>query len=297
MTQNNNLSVLPFYTDRDEQDFRKSYSFGEIYPLYSPKDRLLPFQILVPHGNLPFSVTQVRIFTPDGETAVAEISSNLLDGGLTIMRYAASGYDIIYYPSMVPMGVELPVGQYYAMLVCNAGAWTYYSEVFTVVSDLTPFLKIEWWSESDIVADGWRIAYTGLNLQFKNVLYLATELGKPDYEFEEDGEQRDGFFFPEKMLSEKTYKFIFLASEYICDVMRFIRMADYIHITDKYGREYKCDTFLMTPKWQPQGNIASVEVEFQTDTVAKTIGRALPPIGDMGTFNDDYNNDYDITNS
>lgn len=297
MTQNNNLSVLPFYTDRNEQDFRKSYSFGEIYPLYSPKDRLLPFQILVPHGNLPFSVTQVRIFTPDGEMAVAEISSNLLDGGLTIMRYAASGYDIIYYPSMMPMGVELPEGQYYAMLVCNAGAWTYYSEVFTVVSNLKPFLKIEWWSESDIVADGWRIAYTGLNLQFKNVLYLATELGKPDYEFEEDGEQRDGFFFPEKMLSEKTYKFIFLASEYICDVMRFIRMADYIRITDKYGREYKCDTFLMTPKWQTQGNIASVEVEFQTDTVAKTIGRALPPIGGMGTFNDDYNNDYDITNS
>ena len=56
--------------------------------------------------------------------------------------------------------------------------------------------------------------------------------------------------------------------------MRFIRMADSIVITDKYGRTYNCDTFLMTPKWETQGNLASVEVEFQTNTVAKRIGRA-----------------------
>ena len=78
----------------------------------------------------------------------------------------------------------------------------------------------------------------------------------------------------EKQLSEKTYRFTVLAAEYVCDVMRFIRMADSIVITDKYGRTYNCDTFLMTPKWETQGNLASVEVEFQTNTVAKRIGRA-----------------------
>ena len=75
------------------------------------------------------------------------------------------------------------------------------------------------------------------------------------------------------IVSEKKYKFTFLASEYLCDVMRFIRMSDVIKITDKYGRVYLCDTFLMTPKWETQGNLASVEVEFQTNTVAKRIGR------------------------
>ena len=29
----------------------------------------------------------------------------------------------------------------------------------------------------------------------------------------------------------------------------------------------RADKFLMTPKWQEQGNLASVEVEFETDTV------------------------------
>ena len=72
--------------------------------------------------------------------------------------------------------------------------------------------------------------------------------------------------------------------------MRFIRMADYIHIMDKYGREYYCDTFLITPKWQTQGDLASVEIEFKTATVVKKIGQLVEPIS--GDFNNDFNNDF-----
>lgn len=73
--------------------------------------------------------------------------------------------------------------------------------------------------------------------------------------------------------------------------MRFIRMADYIHITDKYGREYDCDTFLITPKWQTQGDLASVEIEFETATVVKKIGRGIITTT-KGDFNNDFNNDF-----
>ena len=82
-----------------------------------------------------------------------------------------------------------------------------------------------------------------------------------------------------------------MAPEFLCDVMRFISMADYIHITDKYGREYDCDTFLITPKWQTQGDLASVEIEFKTNTVVKKIGRGYI-IANKGDFNSDYNNDF-----
>ena len=75
--------------------------------------------------------------------------------------------------------------------------------------------------------------------------------------------------------------------------MRFIRMADYIHITDKYGREYDCDTFLITPKWQTQGDLASVEIEFKTNTVVKKIGRGYNITANKGDFNGDFNNDFD----
>ena len=76
--------------------------------------------------------------------------------------------------------------------------------------------------------------------------------------------------------------------------MRFIRLSDIINVIDQYGNQYHCDTFLMTPKWETQGNLASVEIEFTCDTVAKKVGKGYPL---LGAYNDDYNNDYDITNN
>ncbi len=73
--------------------------------------------------------------------------------------------------------------------------------------------------------------------------------------------------------------------------MRFISLSDVILVQDQYGRQYRCNMFLMTPKWEVQGNIASVEVEFTCDTVAKRIGHGEPF---LGSYNIDYNNDYDI---
>jgi hypothetical protein len=211
--------------------------------------------------------------------------------GLQIVRFQALGYDVILYPSILPMPLNQLDGIYYMTL--SDGVQTWYSEMFTVVQDISGYLKIEWWDIENLVFDAGQIVYQ--NPAFKNALYLCTELGKPDYEFEEDGEERDGYFFPEKQISVKTFKCTILAPEFLCDVMRFIRMADYIHITDKYGREYDCDTFLITPKWQTQGDLASVEIEFKTNTVVKKIGRGYI-ISNNGDFNGDFNNDFNNNN-
>ena len=291
MTQNNNLSVLPFYTSLDLQNHRRSYAYGEIYPLFCPKDDLLPFQILIPHTSTAFSLTDAIVHTANGVAAIS-IGQYLSNGGLQRLQYTSSGYDAIIYPAFVPIGASMPEGQYYVRLRTSVG--TFYSEIFTVVGQTSPYLKLEWWSEDDLVADAYRIVYDITGQQFRNRIFLNTELGKPEYEYDEEGEQRDGFFFPEKILSEKTYHFQFLAPEYLCDVMRFIRMADTILITDKYERQYLCDTFLMTPKWQTQGDLASVDVEFQTDIVARAIGRALPPRGGLGAYTRDYDESFNI---
>jgi hypothetical protein len=168
------------------------------------------------------------------------------------------------------------------------GNATWYSEIITVVQDITPYLKVEWYDVDDLYADCGIISYQN---GYKNVLYFATELGKPEYTFEEEGESRDGFFFPEKQLSEKRYKCTVLAPEYLCDVMRLIRMCDHVRITDKYGRIYDCDQFLITPDWQEQGDLASVEIEFETNTVVKKIGRGYT-VPSAADFNNDYNDDY-----
>jgi hypothetical protein len=208
--------------------------------------------------------------------------------GLQIVRFQTLGYDVILYPSILPMPLNLLDGIYYMTL--SDGVQTWYSEMFTVVQDVSGYLKIQWWDIENLVFDAGQIVYK--NPDFKNTLYLCTELGKPDYEFEEDGEERDGYFFPEKQISVKTFKCTILAPEFLCDVMRFIRMADYIHITDKYSREYDCDMFLITPKWQTQGDLASVEIEFKTNTVVKKIGRGYITTANKGDFNGDFNNDF-----
>ena len=286
MIQNNNISVLPFYTSIDEQNHRKSYAYGNIYPLFAPADMLLPFQII--RNTRANDVTSVVLYDKTGKQ-VADITTNMKETGLQIVRFQSLRYDVILYPSILPMPLNQLDGIYYMAL--SDGVQTWYSEMFTVVQDVSAYLKIQWWDVENLVFDAGQIVYTEPN--YKNTLYLCTELGKPEYEFEEDGEERDGYFFPEKQISVKTYKCTILAPEYLCDVMRFIRMADYIHITDKYGREYDCDTFLITPKWETQGDLASVEIEFKTNTVVKKIGRGYI-LGNKGDFNEDFNTDFNI---
>ena len=102
---------------------------------------------------------------------------------------------------------------------------------------------------------------------YVNYLWIPADIAMPDYTFEEEGEERDGFFFATKQTSEKTYRFAFLATEEICDALRIVGLSDMVSITDQLGRRYICDKFSMTPDWQQQGYLASVACEFQTDTV------------------------------
>ena len=260
MVSNNNFSVLPFYTSQSEQSHRKPYAYGDIYPLYCAVGKLPTFQIF----GAGSSVTSVAMYKAD-DTFAGYISP-------VVDSKTVNGYNVLVHFDRAE-ALYSGEGQYYLVLV--SGGVTYYSDIFTAVADVSSYLKVEWWDEEDFVMDGAVIAYDICNYFFHNVVLLNTQLGKPEYEFEEEGEKRDGLFFPSKMISEKTYKFTFLANEPLCDVMRLARMADHVKVTDRYGGVYICDTFLMTPKWETQGNVASVEVEFQTNLVAKRIGRAF----------------------
>lgn len=410
MIPNNNLSVLPWYTSIDQQNARKWWVYGRIYPLFTPTQYIPPFQVMrentlealesdeffygyiandgtrydwdgsqaerpsveefdvheyrvVRLNNIPppFSVPGVttvsvaiydvdnnfiRAFTPPrtfpytgsyllpynayymavqtGNTAFStqsgfvsqinaqpaeitefEIFRENPDGTHTLVwseiessvtKYILPyiqikqyiGRDVIVYMGDSPIQIDLPNGRYYCRMMDRVHTW--YSDVFTVVGDISPYLKIEWWDEKDFQMDAGIIAYEMEdNELFHNVLYLMSDIAKPDYQFEEEGETRDGYFFPTKQISEKRYKFNFLAPEYLLDVMRFIRMSDHVQIT-KNGQVYNADTFLITPEWEDNGDVAKVEAEFDTATVAKKIGLAYIR---ARSFNEDFNNDYD----
>ncbi len=402
MIPNNNLSVLPWYTSIEQQNARKWWVYGRVYPLFTPAMFMLPFQIMreprretiyepgeqiqplgyeagyitdtgeielwpdsstmeidlqgvsrlyvenLPigrygpniaffdqdfhlievaniHGTgqyytgdvakpvdcywayvlartseyapqtckvyeanaieIPQQIHQFLVYDKTG-ILVGDFTQQLIDAGLTIKPFA--DYDVIVFGGQWPIFTEFANGQYYATL--SDGVETWYSEIFTVVNDIQPYLKIVWYDTEDFVMDAGVIVYRSNMGQFKNVLYLMADIAKPEYQFEEEGETRDGYFFPVKQISEKRYHFSFFAPEYLLDVMRFIRMSDFAYI-EKNGQRYNLDTFLITPEWEDNGDVAAVDAEFDTATVAKKIGRGYEK---GGSFNKDYNKDFKV---
>lgn len=285
MIPNNNLSVLPWYTSIEQQNARKWWVYGRVYPLFTPAGFILPFQLMVPHVASP-NMASFVLMDANTNTVVSNLTADLRNSGLVMKQFASFGYDVVVYPGTLPAVETMMNGRYYFVATINST--TYYSEIFTVVNDIQPYLKITWWDINDFVMDAGTIVYT--NPAFKNVLYLKADIAKPEYPFEEEGETRDGYFFPTKQISEKRYRFNFLASEYLLDVMRFIRMADFAEI-EYHGERYSLDTFLITPEWEDNGDVATVEAVFDTATVAKKIGLGYIK-AQRGDFNDDFNNDY-----
>lgn len=285
MIPNNNFSVLPFYGSLQEQNARKWWVYGRIYPLFCPAGFILPFQMLIAHTANP-SLGSFLLFDANTNTQVADLTTGMQNTGLTVKQFSTFGYDVVVYPGQLPAINSLNNGRYY--LTASVNGVTYYSEVFTVVNDIQPFLKLSWWDVEDFMMDAGAIVYTAPT--FKNVLYLHSDIAKPEYSFSEEGETRDGYFFPVKMISEKRYRFSFLASEYLLDVLRFVRMADYIRV-EYHGQVYSLDTFLITPEWESNGDVATVQAEFETATVAKKIGLGFIKAR-RGDFNADFNNDF-----
>ncbi len=285
MIPNNNLSVLPWYTSIEQQNARKWWVYGRIYPLFTPAMFMLPFQILREHRS-GTTITSFFVYTKD-DILVGNFTQQINEAGIYFKSFASLGYDVIVFPGQLPVFSSFQNGQYYATI--SDGTQTWYSEMFTVVNYIEPYLKIEWYDTDDFVMDAGTIVYK--NPLFKNVLYLDSSIAKPEYPFEEEGETRDGYFFPVKQISEKHYRFKFFASEYLLDVMRFIRMADFATI-EYHGQTYSLDTFLITPDWEDNGDVAAVEAEFDTATVAKKIGLGYVR-AQRGDFNDDFSNDFD----
>ncbi|MGL5979853.1 MAG: hypothetical protein ACRCZY_03060, partial [Phocaeicola sp.] len=259
MTQNNNLSVLPFYDDIKYQDYKKKYAYGHIYDLITPIYRLPTFQLQT--SNSFGDITEIALFTQDGKVKT-DITEDI-KFYIRVLKF--QGYNLIICDKVFAGKINT-LGRYY--LTITDGKSTYYSDIFTIVDNVDDCVRITWGDANNLYYEGGHIDYSD---GFKNVVYLNADIGKPDYKFDEEGEDRDGFFFPEKQMSEKIYNFTFVAPEYLCDAMRTIRMSDSISIVYE-DVQYTCDKFQMTVKWQTQGNLAAVECEFQTNTVIKKIG-------------------------
>lgn len=284
MTPNNNLSALPFYESEGEQLSKRELFYGEQFALLSPFGRILPFQIQRSHSsNTDLTVKLVKV----SDNSETDITANLALLGLSIIPFESYRYDIIKFYS--PFALSVPLSEGFYFLKVSDYSQTWYSEIFSFVQNLqAKTLKLSFWDVSDLVFNSGRVVYDN----YKNIFYLPTEMGMPDYEFEEVVENRDGYQFIEKQISEKTYKFKFVASESQLDVLRLARLSDK-KVIECNGKTYNIEQLLFTSKWLEGGFLASVEAEFQCDTVIKKTGNSSPQMS--GDFNNDFNNDFLIS--
>ena len=278
------ISPLKFYDDFHKQNRYRSFAYGHAAPLITNPNVVSPFQLIV-SGN----VSEVYVINANTNKRVtSNVVEKFKDAGLRNVT-KDNKYNILLFLGIFPLsGVIDYEGQYW--LEIHSGGW-YYSEVFCFDNNIDDCLKVEYWNpEGDFALKNGIIVLGSENFHF--ILLLKSELGKPEYSFEEEATKRLGYSFIESQVSKKTYKFNTVIPEYLCDAMRIIRLCSQKKITCK-GETYDAITFNMEVDWQEQGDLASVTCEFDVDNIITNLGGFKhEDIG--GDFNNDYNNDYDI---
>ena len=257
MRINNNFNVLPFYDSLQKQNSKKWYSFGQHYPLICPNNTILPFQF----------ITDSEVTVSSNIEAVNVHSGKVTNLGVKPSVSKGTQADATYYiVKMVETTISaMPEGLHYLRINTNKGYL--YSEEFTFNANHEECIKIEYWNENTLNFNSGEINFDD---DFRFILYIPSTIGKPEYEFEEELTKRLGYKFIESQTSNKIYKFNFLAPEYICDAMRLIRLCDYIKLTTKYDT-FNALSFAYEPKWQDNGDLAAVDVEFDTDCIIQKL--------------------------
>ena len=289
------ISPLKFYDSPAKQNHRKSYAHGYISPLITKLYWIPSFQFVIPtqlyaDGGALSEVLLIDAKTDTEVTNLSWLFTNVTGFSvITVDNYKVATFisNKTYADYLKNVSTE---GIYYLKLSSgNGGLWTYYSEVFCFTNVTKDCLELEYWNETGNFAIKNGVITFPSGFHFS--LLLKTEIGKPEYNFEEESTKRLGYVYVESQVSKKIYKFNVVVPEYICDALRIVRLCDNKIIRCK-DDEYEAITFEMEAEWQTQGDLASVTCEFETDNVVANIGGFVPDkLG--GDYNYDYNKDFD----
>jgi hypothetical protein len=126
----------------------------------------------------------------------------------------------------------LPGGSYYVKI--TKSDVTYYSDwirIMTMTNPLLKFVKIVF-SNTDNVGD---LRYEG---NFAQSVWLEGILNTPTHEMVNTGEEKDGIFIAEKIVSKYVYSIISYVSRSLYNCLLRLPQHDTITITDEVGNTY-----------------------------------------------------------
>ena len=217
---------LPFYDSLTKQEKNRTNSK---IPFYCPTTHLPPFQICDAIAELP---QDIDITIVNCDTGIG----TLIDSYFTTLPVTISMTDYFYIVyDGAALGTALTKGVYYLRVDTNPGN-AYYSEHFAVVNTSSgSWCKIACSNSKDI---GDILYATG---DFEEIYYLNTQLNWPISETVEVGEEKDGEFITEKLVT----KYLFRISDYVNRALHRCLMRlcqhDTITITDEVGNTYAPD--------------------------------------------------------
>lgn len=285
----NYVSPIPFYASAESRDYMNEYAFGVTYHNIILTDAInthLPSFLV--HTTIPAVLASsvsclLRSQANPQNTWVLPSASLLLlqDAGLSTILFTETPIAVI------PQGaytIELYVA------LTNGTTEAFYSDLLFNTTSIQNYVKLEWHNPEDLSISGRIIPFTK---GFRPSCYVDSHIGKPEYKYEETSTTRIGYEFIESVLSKKTYRFVFVAPEYLCDAMRLMKLCYFKFITrydfPNFGTNYKPMNMSLEVEWEEQGNLAGVTCTFDIDNILSNIGGFLPGNGD---FNNDYSNDF-----
>lgn len=265
----NDLNTIKWYSSIQERNDSQKRATGPKYNLIASIYRFPPFDFTFdPTGG---SITYFRLHSLE-DGSITNIIQPLVDTGLSDNQESNQGspFDAYRYPSGVNAPLGITPGVYYAEIHDNAsGIW--YTDDILFVDDVDKMVTLEWWHMEKFKYAGRFIKY---DYPFKHRCVFPTEIGKPIYQINKQGNTRDGKFFPSQTVSYKEHRFWFIAPEHLLDALRVVDQHDCKQIKHK-GKTYDVDEIRWNIDWVADGNIAHVECIFITDTVAVVNGRKL----------------------
>lgn len=263
-------TVFPWYSNiRNQNRYRENASKACGYKLISPKNSLLPFQIL---GETNETISSWKIYTLCGiEIDITNNISKILRRTYVDGRRLYYRGDELLSSAGTPLRLE--ANSYYSVITTNRNR--HYSEVFCVpqdsfqVQERSNYIKIEFWNSCDIAP----IMYKdGSETPWKQVIYIDTFIHTSEPEVEEDGE-RDGndMLIPTFQRMVVRYRFTALVPDFVKIAITSLQMHDNIEVTtERDGRSGRVDRISATSSVDDSGAFSIIDVLLDQLVMTKT---------------------------
>lgn len=271
-------TAFPWYDNVQKQNrFKLNVKSDDWAGLITPQNALLPFEYCFdPGGAVTIDpVAEWKIYRLDDTLA------HTIDAGSYSLLHMTTkeGRIYVYYggEGLTETGpaLNMPAGFYYSKIRYGVSDLILFSEVFyvpecsfmtTSAADQIPFLKLEWYNNSDLRPIFYNDIVSGVP-RFRNVVYLDTFVHQSEPEIIEDGE-KDGndetiATFIKCLLKYRITEFV---PDYLKLALVVMQMHDVVKLTTPFGLRSGAMHKVTTNSQTEQGGaFSNVDIVFEED--------------------------------